>query len=401
MKKLLFAAFLLLLSTFRVYAQDVKVVGYLPTYRFSWLADIEFERVTHVNISFANPDSSGQLSFGTTNIWPAVDMAHQHGCKVFVSLAGGYLTPAQDETWNYLAQPANRPAFIQKIVQYVQANNFDGVDVDLEWQYVKPWYSPFILELKAALQPLGIQLTAALPGEYRYPAINSAALAAFDWINMMIYDLTGPWAPDQPGPHSPYSWTVECIQYWKSQGVPGSKLTLGVPFYGYNFGVSPVGSFTFRGIVSQDPSNAYIDQSGMKYWNGIPTIQDKTLLALQEVSGIMIWELGQDAFGSNANYSLLRAIDQVIEDNTSSLATVLPSGIRVIPNPATDFIHVSTDGPVERVSVYDLHGRLVRAEQPAGDSFRLDISGLPAGLYWLHVIEKGGQSITRIQVTGG
>ena len=117
MKKLLFAAFLLLLSTFRVSAQDVKVVGYLPTYRFSWLADIEFESVTHVNISFANPDSSGQLSFGTTNIWPAVDMAHQHGCKVFVSLAGGYLTPAQDETWNYLAQPANPPAFIQKIKQ--------------------------------------------------------------------------------------------------------------------------------------------------------------------------------------------------------------------------------------------------------------------------------------------
>lgn len=115
----------------------------------------------------------------------------------------------------------------------------------------------------------------------------------------------------------------------------------------------------------------------------------------------MIWELGQDAFGSNANYSLLRAIDQVIEDNTSSLATASPSGIRVIPNPATDFIHVSADGPVERVSVYDLHGRLMRAEQPAGDSFRLDISGLPAGLYWLHVTEKGGQSITRIQVTGG
>ena len=400
MKKLLFTSFLLLLSAAAAFTQGVKVVGYLPTYRFSWLADIEFERVTHVNISFANPDSTGQLSFGTTNVWPAVDMAHQHGCKVFVSLAGGYLTPAQDETWNYLAQPANRPAFIQKIVQYVQANNFDGVDVDLEWQYVKSWYSPFILELKAALQPLGIKLTAALPGEYRYPAINNAALAAFDWINMMIYDLTGPWAPDQPGPHSPYSWTVECVQYWKSQGVPGSKLTLGVPFYGYNFGVSPVGSFTFRGIVSQDPANAYTDQSGMKYWNGIPTIQDKTLLALQEVSGVMIWELGQDAFGSNSGLSLLRAIDQVIDDNTSSVAAVSSPGIRVFPNPVTDFVSVSTDGLAERVMVYDLHGRLMLSEKPGGESVRLDVSGLPAGFYWLHVIESGSQKITRIQVAG-
>ncbi|MEO0007131.1 MAG: Chitinase precursor [Bacteroidota bacterium] len=397
----MFASFLLLLSTTVASSQSVKVVGYLPTYRFSWLADIEFERVTHVNISFANPDSSGQISFGTTNVWPAVDMAHQHGCKVFVSLAGGYLTPAQDETWNYLTLPANRPAFIQKIVQYVQANDFDGVDIDLEWQYVKPWYSPFILELKAALQPLGIQLTAALPGEYRYPAITNAALAAFDWINMMIYDLTGPWAPDQPGPHSPYSWTVECVQYWKSQGVPGSKLTLGVPFYGYNFGVSPVGSFTFRGIVNQDPANAYLDQSGMKYWNGIPTIQDKTLLALQEVSGVMIWELGQDAFGSISNLSLLTAIDQVIDENTSSVAATANPGIRLVPVPATDFIHVNTDGLPELVSVYDLNGRLMISEKPGTESFRLDISGLPAGLYWLHIIEKSGQRITRFQVAGG
>ena len=401
MKKLMFASFLLLLSVTVASSQSVKVVGYLPTYRFSWLADIEFERVTHVNISFANPDSSGQISFGTTNVWPAVDMAHQHGCKVFVSLAGGYLTPAQDETWNYLTLPANRPAFIQKIVQYVQANDFDGVDIDLEWQYVKPWYSPFILELKAALQPLGIQLTAALPGEYRYPAITNAALAAFDWINMMIYDLTGPWAPDQPGPHSPYSWTVECVQYWKSQGVPGSKLTLGVPFYGYNFGVSPVGSFTFRGIVNQDPANAYLDQSGMKYWNGIPTIQDKTLLALQEVSGVMIWELGQDAFGSISNLSLLTAIDQVIDENTSSVAATANPGIRLVPVPATDFIHVNTDGLPELVSVYDLNGRLMISEKPGTESFRLDVSGLPAGLYWLHIIEKSGQRITRFQVAGG
>ena len=397
----MFASFLLLLSVTVASSQSVKVVGYLPTYRFSWLADIEFERVTHVNISFANPDSSGQISFGTTNIWPAIDMAHQHGCKVFVSLAGGYLSPAQDETWNYLTLPANRPAFIQKIVQYVQANDFDGVDIDLEWQYVKPWYSPFILELKAALQPLGIQLTAALPGEYRYPAITNAALAAFDWINMMIYDLTGPWAPDQPGPHSPYSWTVECVQYWKSQGVPGSKLTLGVPFYGYNFGVSPVGSFTFRGIVNQDPANAYLDQSGMKYWNGIPTIQDKTLLALQEVSGVMIWELGQDAFGGISNLSLLTAIDQVIDENSSSLAAAANPGIRLVPVPATDFIHVNTDGLPELVSVYDLNGRLMISEKPGMESFRLDVSGLPAGLYWLHIIEKSGQRITRFQVAGG
>jgi hypothetical protein len=70
-----------------------------------------------------------------------------------VGYIGGYLTPTHEANWNNLCLPANRPAFIQKIVQYVQANNLDGVDVDLEWQYVETWYSPFVLELKTALGP--------------------------------------------------------------------------------------------------------------------------------------------------------------------------------------------------------------------------------------------------------
>lgn len=187
------------LSLQNAFSQDFKVIGYLPTYRFSWLNDIEFERLTHVNISFANPDSLGNLSCEGVNIDPAIAKAHQSGCKVFISLAGGYLTPEWDAAWNNLALPANRPAFIQKIVQYVLAHDLDGVDLDLEWQYVQDWYSPFVLDLKAALNAQGLPLSVALPGSYRYPKITNAALAAFDWVNMMIYDLRGPWDPSNPG----------------------------------------------------------------------------------------------------------------------------------------------------------------------------------------------------------
>ncbi|MEO6039394.1 MAG: glycosyl hydrolase family 18 protein, partial [Saprospiraceae bacterium] len=215
-----FLPFLLLFGLQTAFSQSFKVIGYLPTYRFSWLNDIEFGKLTHVNIAFANPDSLGNLSCGGVSITAAVNKAHQAGCQVYISLAGGYLDPAVDGYWNNLTLPANRAAFIQKIVQYVQAQNLDGVDVDLEWQYIQTWYSPFILELKAALTPLGKPLTVALPGSYRYPEITAAALSAFDWVNMMVYDLTGPWDPTNPGQHSPYPWAQQCIQYWKNQGVP-------------------------------------------------------------------------------------------------------------------------------------------------------------------------------------
>ncbi len=372
--------------------QSFKVIGYFPTYRFSWINDIEYDKLTHVNIAFANPDAAGILSCDGVNIDPVVAKAQSQGCKVFISLAGGYLTPTVEANWDNLSLPANRPAFIQKIVQYVQAHNLDGVDLDLEWQYVKDWYSPFVLDLKAALNVQNIPLTVALPGNYRYPKITNSALAAFDWVNMMIYDLRGPWDPTNIGQHSPYGWAVQCVQYWKNQNVAANKLTLGVPFYGYDFGTSPVSSFTYRGIVNQDPANAFLDDTGLKFWNGIPTIKAKTALALAEVSGVMIWEIGQDAFGVNAQYSLLRAINETI---TASVAVVDADTrqLRIYPNPVQDQVTIDLEGNLaDRIVVRDVQGRTLKDQ--IGGQTTVDVGTLPAGFYILsvysgHTIQSG------------
>jgi chitinase len=380
--------FLLLLTLQTTFAQSFKVIGYLPYYRFSWVNDIEFERLTHVNIAFANPDADGNLSVEATNIAPVVTKAHQNGCKVFISLAGGYLTPTHEANWNNLCLPANRPAFIQKIVQYVQANNLDGVDIDLEWQYVETWYSPFVLELKTALAPLNIPLTAALPGNYRYPQITASALAAYDWINMMIYDLRGPWDPSNPGQHSPYDWAEDCVDYWLDQGVPSQKLTLGVPFYGYDFGVDPVESFNYRGIVNQDVANAFLDNVGQKWWNGIPTIQAKTELALDEVAGIMIWEIGQDAFGSNIQYSLLRAIDEIVDAASVGVSEANSMALRVFPNPVRERLSLQLpDNDDYRVVISDMSGRVM---QEGNETQELIVRDFPAGMYTISVYSGTG-----------
>jgi GH18 family chitinase len=370
---------------------NFKVIGYLPYYRFSWLNDIEFERLTHVNIAFANPDSSGNFSVGGVSITNAVSKAHAKGCKVFISLAGGYLTPAQDATWGYLTLPANRAFFIQKIVQYVQAKGLDGVDIDLEWQYVKSWYSPFILDLKAALAPLGLPLTAALPGDYRYPQITNAALAAFDWVNMMIYDRTGPFNPANPGQHSPYWWAQDCVQYWLNQNVPAQKLTLGVPFYGYNFGVSPVEALTYRYIVNLNTANAQLDQVNDIYYNGIPTIKAKTQLAIDKVAGVMIWEIGQDAFGVNKQYSLLRAIDELVGPLSPTQEPSI-AGLDVYPNPVANQLFLTLPAGTEgSVMITDIAGRLLKNVPVNGETLlQVPVDEFPAGLYVVvcHNLEK-------------
>lgn len=399
MRNFLLLFLLCLLSLQTSFSQSFKTVGYLPYYRFNYLNDIEFQRVTHVNIAFANPDAQGNLSVSGTNIDPAIAKAHQAGCQVFISLAGGYLDTDTEAAWTDNTLPATRAAFIQKIVQYVQNHQLDGVDVDLEWQYVKSWYSPFIVDLKAALTTIGKPLSVALPGNYRYPQITNAALDAFDWINMMVYDLRGPWDPSNPGQHSPYDWAVDCIAYWKNQNIPANRLTLGVPFYGYDFGVSPVVSFNYRGIVNQDPANAYLDHVDQKWWNGIPTIKAKTQLALDEVSGIMIWELGQDAFGSNIQYSLLRAIDEVISSSVG-IAEHEPNALRVYPNPVSDWLHFQLpEDQSFNAKICDMNGRVVLEtvinEQA---NAQVDVSRLPSGMYTLLVSDGNGKRYSSLIV---
>ena len=227
--------------------------------------------------------------------------------KIYISLAGGWLSDEMAKTWkNFLASPQDRPILIEKIVSYVLDNGFDGVDVDLEWGYVTTGYSDFVIELRDALKEQSKGITAAYPSETRYSLITEEALNALDFINLMVYDYTGPWNPS-PGQHSSYNHARRGISFWKNKvGINPSKLTLGVPFYGYDFQNSTtVESFTYGSMVDSDISNSEKDKVGNKYYNGRPTIANKVKLASQNLSGIMIWRLGADSF---TEYSLLETI---------------------------------------------------------------------------------------------
>ena len=141
-------------------------------------------------------------------------------------------------------------------------------------------------------------LSAAFPNQTLFGNVSKAALEAFDFINIMSYDATGPWSPASPGQHSSYSYSTKGINFWKNNvGIPGDKLNLGVPFYGYDFiDPSTVNAVTYGSMVALDKSYAELDQVGTAYYNGRPTIEAKVELASNEVGGIMIWEIGQDSF---------------------------------------------------------------------------------------------------------
>lgn len=291
-----------------------RVVGYIPLGRVSPdLSKISFQRLTHVNIAFINPDSTGNLRV-PQGFDSLIQKAHEYKVKVLASIGGGSHNPY----YSRLLSDTNRKAFIGKFVQLAIDHNLDGLDVDIENDNIDKNYEPFVVGLAAALKPMGKLLTAAL-ATWNGHLISDVALKNFDFINVMSYDQTGPWRPNQPGPHSTYEKAEEDLSYWtNTRGISKDKLSLGVPFYGYGFGTKYGESMSYKNIIATFPGSDQRDEvapegGGMIYYNGLPTMKRKTALALKKAGGIMIWQILHDAEGDK---SLLAAIDAMVRQES-------------------------------------------------------------------------------------
>ena len=331
-KKLLF---LFILFSWQVQAQN-KIVAYLP----NWLdynvmaSNINYAKLTHLNIAFENPDAAGNLSYNPVND-KLIELAHAKKVKVLVSVGGGAISsdPSRYAVYFNLISDAHRAAFVNKIAAYLTAHNLDGIDVDLEGPSINNDYGKFIADLSNVLKPQGKLVTAALAHTNGGDAVPSSVFPYFDFINIMAYDETGPWAPARPGQHASMEFARACLDNWIGRGLPKEKAVLGVPFYGYGFNADFNQGIGFAEIISRFPGTENQDQVGNTiYYNGIPTIKAKAdYVAEEQYGGIMIWQVAQDATG---NFSLLDIIYQALNKVTSVPEIGLEAvNIYIYPNP--------------------------------------------------------------------
>lgn len=388
----------LLLISSNTYSQtsnNQKVVGYVRPQKVTVNTPIEYCKVTHIIIAFANPDESGNLSALDFSGIVTDALAQNPNIKVLVALAGGGLSDTVKQYWSDLIDiPENRPAFIEKIVDYVLLHNLDGIDLDLEGSVITTGFSDFAMELKTALSAENKLLTAAFPA-WVSSNVSDDAVAVFDWINVMAYDQTGAWS-SEPGQHSSYDFAVNSLNYWKNnRGVSGDRLALGVPFYGVDFTDHPnsVNHLSYKQIVDMDAANADIDNIGLIYHNGRPTIRDKVTLASNEASGTMIWDLPMDTFNE---YSLLSTIHDKYTDlgilttglcgNEAVLSLTDVSHknqIGISPNPSSDYITISSLDKEQFYVIYNLLGQEVLSGNVSNELNTIDITNLYHGLYYL------------------
>lgn len=282
-----------------------RVVGYIPTYRSLDPAKMDFDTLTHLCIAFANPTTPSQIDFDAKaeDINALVSAAHAKGVKVLVSIAGA----AGGAEVESAIQPGTVDTFITALLGLVERYNLDGIDVDIEGSHVKAaTYTPFVTKLSAALSEEKL-LTAAV-ALWNGDDFPDAALAEFDFINVMAYDACGTWS--SACEHSTYPDAVTNLAYWENdRGIPADKVVLGVPFYGYCWGAScEAGALVYPEIVNNYPegrTNDYLQGNGYTIsLNSPPTIQKKVELSKMH-GGIMIWELGQDGTGEDSLFSVI------------------------------------------------------------------------------------------------
>lgn len=325
--KTIFLIVLFLCMNRSVYAQnDIKshsrkfrITGYLPGGE-SLLDDvkkIDLTKITHLNIAFLNPDSMGKFH-PPHYLKKVARLAHKKEVQVLISIAGG----SPPKYFPRLLMADKQNALIDNLTRLVTRYHLDGVDVDLEGPMINQNYESFVTNLKTSLQGKHKTMTAAIAGYYALQ-YTDAALEKFDFLNIMSYDKTGPWNPEKPGQHAPFSLAADDLIYWnKTRGISKEKLGVGLPFYGYGFGAGVPEDMSYRDIIKRYPDAENADEvkvreGGIIYYNGTATIKEKTKLALDSAGGVMIWQLLQDAPGKK---SLLGIIDKQI-----ALASVRPN----------------------------------------------------------------------------
>lgn len=303
-------------STAQENESEFRIVGYFPL-RAALNADIEtvpFSQLTHINLAFLNPDSLGRFTQDLSSLEPFIAAAHSEGTKVLFAIGGGSSQPQYHD----LLKDDRRADFIDTLIAHVIKHDADGVDVDLEGGDIDENYEKFVTELADGLKAHDKLITSAIAVYYK-DQLTDAALDAYDFVNVMVYDRTGPWRPERPGPHSTFTHAVQDLRYFNEvRNIDPDRMVLGVPFYGYGFAydsTSAVASMNFGEITSTFPGSEWVDEWEMPdgriiYYNGIPTIKQKTALAREKASGIMIWQVLGDADGPK---SLLKAINDVVK----------------------------------------------------------------------------------------
>ena len=228
--------------------------------------------------------------------------------KTLLSIGGENLKGAA--FIDVLSNNVKRRHLARQLVEYAKEHDFDGVDID--WEYEKKSAKQgdkcnllvkFLEEINQTAQKMGYSgfLVTVVVGLRTIGGTGTCIAKVADnsdWLNVIGYDFHGAWSDytDANAPlyadnhkHSTY-YIDHLIKKYLKQGVSPEKLVLGVPAYGRSYGnvrglkksVKPRNSSKGPGSVGKHTKQEGI----LAFYEVDSLIRDETLVrAWDEVSG--------------------------------------------------------------------------------------------------------------------
>jgi chitinase len=272
---------------------------------------IDFTALTHIIHFSLIPNSDGTLNSSDNSLTSAnsadiVTRAHAAGKQVIICVGGA----STESDFEAAASSASVSAFVSNLTNFMATRGYDGVDVDWEPLTTNDasLFTNLVYNLRSALNafPQHKLLTVAAGAYPNYgdpPTSEYTMYAAlqnqFDQINIMTYDLSGPYEGWVTWFNSPiydggYRFPSTgglvpsingAVTNFIGNGVSPAKLGIGIPFYGY---VWAGGTGTPTSGVTQ-PRQAWTDAPTMNGVNYTP------LIASYYQSGLYHWDTNAQA----------------------------------------------------------------------------------------------------------
>ncbi len=319
-------------------SQEKVLIGYVQDFRNPDVVD--FSKLTYVNFSFAHPTKDGGLllngKMAIDNLRATVKKAHQHNTKIMLAV-GGWYNIQGGESYKYfkaaITDPLSRSKLVSELESMADREQLDGIDIDFEHPHSQEDalnLTAFTKELSERLhikhKELSIAVNAKINSntgtESNYVVYDPSMFQYVDHVNIMAYD--GQWDGAYNAANlSPYPFAEKIVNYWatlfEKHNLPKEKLVLGVPSYAQPENPA-IKQMSYAAIIKDNPVNAEHDSVSLNgttyYYNGEPTIERKTKLALDnDFGGMMLWEAGLDASGS---HSITETLSTVLKSSEGS-----------------------------------------------------------------------------------
>ncbi|KAJ2488522.1 hypothetical protein IWW47_005374, partial [Coemansia sp. RSA 2052] len=246
------------------------VVAYYQTWKRQSLMNIDWAKITHLNVAHAIPTDSGDFTFDGEWFLPTlVHDAHKQQTKISLSIGGW---TGSNRLSTIMRDTHKRATLIRAIGTFVEKHELDGVDID--WEYVGRQgskcnkFSPaedagnfmrFLRALRASFHArfpdseklVSLAVRVQPFDDAEGPMKDVSPFAEYvDFASIMAFDINGVWSnttgPNAPLEHQrnrgmPYSFT-QAVDQWLAAKWPAEKLVAGVSFHGR--------SLTTRNVVT-------------------------------------------------------------------------------------------------------------------------------------------------------